>query len=133
MRSKEERLRGSSSSAAPGLGLGLGIGLGLGLGLETLTLAPILTLVQPTPRLPATRGALYGHRRAGAARARVAGLQQALPPQPHTLPPEALHLHGAARLVRARGRGRRRGRGRVRVGALRAARTSPYPYPYPYP
>ena len=31
--------------------LGLGLGIGLGLGLETLTLAPILTLVQPTPRL----------------------------------------------------------------------------------
>ena len=60
------------------------MGLGLGLG----------------PRLPAARRTLHGHRRAGAARARVVRLQQALPPLPHALPPEALHLDGAARLGR---------------------------------
>ena len=57
-------------------------------------------LADRTARLPAARRALDGHRRAGAARAREARLQHALPPLPHALAPQALQVHRAPRLGR---------------------------------
>ena len=75
------------------------MGLGLGLG----------------PRLPAARRTLHGHRRAGAPRARVAGLQHPLPSLPHALAPQLLQQHGAPRLVGVRVGARVGARVRVRV------------------